>query len=137
MIKRCAFLLVCVVILGVGNLAAQEIELDGTWTAFAPTQLPAYSLREHTNPAAAEDPAKGQVTFGNDGDFASTFLPYNEWEITDGFVVLSEGEQQGFFAVRELTADVLVLTSLTVTEQNRRIISIRVHRPDSLLLIRD
>lgn len=137
--KRSILFLVCILIAAALPVAvsAQEFEIEGGWTAYAPTRLPDYSLREHQNPGSSGELSLGEVTFGGDGGLQSDFLDYTNWETADGFLVLSDADdRQSFFAVRELTADVLVLVNLTVTEQNRRIINIRVHRPDSLMLIR-
>lgn len=132
------FSIICVVLLfGLQQAIAQEFSMEGSWTAYSPTQLPAYSLRDHNNPGGMPDLSQGQISFNADGTVQNDFLPYTTWEVNDGFLVLSVEDTQGFYAVRELTPDVYVLVSLTVTEQNRSIISIRVHRPESLLLIRD
>ncbi|MFW5801579.1 MAG: hypothetical protein ACOCVC_06075 [Spirochaeta sp.] len=127
---------ICIITAGMPlSIAAQEYNLEGEWTAYAPTRLPAYTMEEHRNPTEPDSLALGTVTFGGDGELQTDFMPHTEWQINDRFLVLSNGDQQDFYGIRQLTPEVIVLVNLTVTEQNRRIINIRVHRPDSLLLI--
>ncbi|AFG38603.1 hypothetical protein [Spirochaeta africana] len=133
---RCAIAIIVLAVAAALPATAQEFDVQGDWTAYAPTQLPNYSLREHQNPGSGGDMALGEISFAGDGALQTDFLPYTEWQESTGFLVLQDGDRQSFFAVRELTPEVLVLVNLTVTEQNRRIINIRVHRPESLLLIR-
>ena len=131
-------LLVCTVLFLTGTffVAAEGLGVEGSWTAYSPTGLPSYSLREHQSPESAVDLAEGSITFSGDGALQTDFLPYSAWEESGGFLVLSEGEMRAFFAVRSLNDNTLVLTNLTVIEQNRQIINIRVHRPESLLLLK-
>ncbi|MFW6388118.1 MAG: hypothetical protein ACOC0B_02475 [bacterium] len=116
--------------------AQEDDELVGDWTAYRSMDLSNYTLNDYRDPPAIEDLAEGVMTFEADGTVESDFLDYDEWELDEDFLVLSDGEVNAFYVPRMLSMDALYLLRVSVTERDREVTHIRVDRPGSYIVIR-
>lgn len=116
--------------------AQEDDELVGDWTAYRSMDLSNYTLNDYRDPPAIEDLAEGVMTFNADGTIDSNFLDYDEWELDDDFLVLSDGEVNAFFVPRMMNIDTLYLLRVSVTERDREVTHIRVDRPGSYIVVR-
>ncbi len=127
-----------VLILGVTvALAGQEAdELIGDWTAFRAMDLSNFTLNDYRNPPDPGDLPEGVMTLNADGTIESNFLDFDEWEIEDNFLVMSDGNRSAFFVPRPMGPDTYYLLRVSVTQRDREVTHIRVDRPSSFIVVR-
>lgn len=119
----------------VGQAAAQEADMIGTWTVFRVDELANYTMRDHTE-GNTEVPSEGVLVIEADGGVTAQGVNFSAWRMEAGFFVLENQAGNHFYAVRSISPDVLFLTSLTVTERNREVTHIRMNRGSNLLIVR-
>ncbi len=127
-----------VLILGVTvTLAGQEAdELIGDWTAFRAMDLSNFTLNDYRNPPDPGDLPEGVMTLNADGTIESNFLDFDEWELDDGFLIMSDGNRSAFFVPRPMSPDTFYLLRVSVTQRDREVTHIRVDRPSSFIVVR-
>lgn len=126
-----------VALLAVTAVSAQEEDdLVGDWTAYRAMDLSNYTLDDYRNPPAADDLVEGVMTLNADQTLESDFLDFDEWEIDDSFLVLTDDERNAFFVPRTMGPDTLYLLRVSVTERDREVTHIRVDRSGSYIVVR-
>ncbi len=118
-----------------GMLAAQEVDMVGTWTVYQIDQLANYTMSDYSA-GRTEVSSEGSLQIEVDGTVQAQGLDFDAWRMEDTFFVLRNNSVNSFFAVRPISPEVYFLTNLTVTERNREVTHIRVNRRQNLLVVR-
>ena len=118
-----------------GMLAAQEVDMVGSWTVYQIDQLANYTMRDYSA-GRTEVSFEGSLQIEVDGSVQAQGLDFDAWRMEETFFVLQSNSVNSFFAVRQISPEVYFLTNLTVTERNREVTHIRVNRRHNLLIVR-
>lgn len=121
-----------------GVLFAQDVTMTGTWELYRVDTVGTYSLNEFRSGAPTSSLIDATLVLDAEGtvESDSQSLRFIGWTMESGFLSFQTPSGNSFYAVRDLSPDVLFLVSVTVTERNASVTQIEVNQSAHLILVR-
>ena len=132
-----AILIVTLVLL-VTSAFAQEVSMAGTWQLFRIDTIGTFSLNEYRSSPSTSSFVDATLVLEADGTMTtdSMTLRFQSWGMDEGFLYFETPSGNSFYKIRDLTADVLFLVSVVVTERNANVTGIEAVSNANLILVR-
>ena len=117
---------------------AQEVDLTGSWVAYATKDLSTYTLKEHQAAQSSTETLGATLTLNADGTVITNLsgLSVQSWMIDEGFIMFVTQTGNSFYWPRQLQENVYFLVRVDVMELNEEIVNLSSKPQGGLIIIR-